>query len=399
MYSPLPRKDHKFFSKFWIMAKKSLFSAIFIAFSLFCNLSINGAEYPFALPQAESCDAPAPDSFRITSVGGHFISLKWKPVAGINAYFMLVSLQDSTGGWIPNQVFPNIPDTLITVNGLEGGKKYQFKISSKCPNGDISGLTSIIDGVTLIVDLTVGGRIPQNPLPINGIGIDYQKLPWLGFRVSGEGASGLFEVNVNDASFQPVAWIRRVYLTDKIVAVDDQGNFPIPGIPIIENVEIPFAIWNNLPEAELIGKVEIMKHQNFPGPPTVDILIADTDPDWKSQYTLTVLSAQGSIINPSGGGSGGTGQGLSSNNETRFVSAESPFAGHLDLKINNSGVQENNIPFFIFDGSGQLKSTGLFGPSDTHYRIEAQNWPDGVYYLICNNGHERSVLKIVKAGF
>ncbi|HAD12582.1 MAG TPA: hypothetical protein DCF33_09105, partial [Saprospirales bacterium] len=120
----------------------------------------------------------------------------------------------------------------------------------------------------------------------------YQSLHWLGFRVSGEGASGLFEVQMNDITFEPVAWIKRVNLTDKIVAADDQGNYPNQIIPIVDKVNIPFAIWNTLTIPPLVGKVEIIKHSNYPDPPTVDIIIdEDSIPGWKSQYTLTVLWA------------------------------------------------------------------------------------------------------------
>ncbi|HLP94670.1 MAG TPA: hypothetical protein VK168_11575 [Saprospiraceae bacterium] len=379
------------------MAKKSLFLAILIAFSLFGNLSFAEAKFQRALNQAESCDAPAPDSFRITTVGGSFISLKWKPVAGVNAYFLLVSLQDSAGGWIPNQVFPNITDTLITVDGLEGGKKYQFKISSKCPNGDVSGLTSIVDGIALIVDLTINGRTPVNPQPISGSGIPYQSLHWLGFRVSGEGASGLFEVQINDTTDQPLGWVRRVNLTDKIVAVNYIGEFPNQFFPVIENVLIPFAIWNTLITPPLVGGINIIKDTED-NPPTVDILIDDdSNPDWKSQYTLTVLRANSTIYIPPGGG--GTGQGLTKNNGNTFISAASPFTDHLELKINAPEFLTNNVSYFIFDGIGQLVSTGTLKASDANHKIETNTWPNGAYYLICNNGLERTVLKVIKAGF
>ncbi len=327
------------------------------------------------------------------------MSLKWKPVAGVNAYFLLVSLQDSAGGWIPNQVFPNITDTLITVDGLEGGKKYQFKLSSKCPNGDVSGLTSIIDGIALIVDLTINGRTPVNPQPINGVGIQYQNLHWLGFRVSGEGASGLFEVQVNDVTFEPVAWVRRVSLADKIVAVNFEGLFPSQVIPVVEDVNIPFTIWNTLLLQPLVGRVNLIKNSNFPEPPTIDIIIDDaSEPVWKSQYNLTVLWANSTIYVPPGGG-GGTGQGLTKNNGRTFISVDSPFTDHLTLKINDPEFPANYVSYFVFDGIGQLISTGNLNASDINHRIETHSWSDGIYYLICNNGQEKTVLKLIKAGF
>jgi hypothetical protein len=225
-------------------------------------------------------------------------------------------------------------------------------------------------------------------------------LHWLGFRVSGEGASGLFEVQVNDVTFEPVAWVRRVSLADKIVAVDEQGNYPNQIIPLVDKVDIPFAIWNTLLLQPLVGGVNLIKNSNFPEPPTVDIIIDDaSEPAWKSQYTLTVLWANSTIYVPPGGG-GGTNQGLTKNNGNTFITAESPFSDHLELKINASDFFVNNIiPFFIFDGTGQLVFTGSLSTEDGNHRIETQGWSNGIYFLICNNGQERTVLKMIKAGF
>lgn len=377
------------------MAKKTLFLAIFIAFSLFCNLGFTEAKGYAALTQVESCDAPAPDSFRVTGIGGYFMSLKWRPVAGVNAYFLLVSQLDSAGNLIPNQVFPNITDTLITVYGLEGGKKYQLKLSSKCSNGDVSSLTAIIDGITLIVDLTLGGRIPDKPYVISGSGIPYQSLNWLGFRVTGEGASGLFEVKVNDLGFEPLAWIKRVYLADNIVATNSNGLFPNPLNPIYQDVDIPFRIENILLTDPVIGKVDIAKFESPTGLKMVKIEKASTNPPWKSQYALTVLAAD-KVISPD---EGGTNQGLVMNDGNKFISAASPFTDHLELKINDSELLVNKVSFFIFDGVGQLVSTGTLNVADANHRVQTHNWSNGIYYLICNSGQERTVLKVIKAGF
>ncbi|HAD12583.1 MAG TPA: hypothetical protein DCF33_09110, partial [Saprospirales bacterium] len=94
-----------------------------------------------------------------------------------------------------------------------------------------------------------------------------------------------------------------------------------------------------------------------------------------------------------------TGQGLTRNNGSTFVSAESPFADHLELKINDPELLSNNVSFFIFDGAGQLISTENFNASDVYHRIETHNWSNGIYYLICNSGPDRTVLKVIKAGF
>ncbi len=252
------------------MAKNVHFIAVFLAVFLFTSMVVFASTPNFSdLRLVETCQAPAPDSFRVASAGGNFISLSWKPVWPGAAYFLTASEKNSSGGWVPIQIFPDIQDTSFTVDGLEGGKSYRFHISTKCTNGDISDLTAWVDGISLIVDLTLLGRTPKNPLPISGNGIPYQSYEWIGFKVSGNGASGLFEVEVNEDGDVPLAFIRRVNLGEKIVAVDGNDLYPIPMLPIIEDVAIPFRINQILPENNIsIGKINIIEHFS---PPSIDL--------------------------------------------------------------------------------------------------------------------------------
>lgn len=236
------------------MAKNLLLALLLctIPCSFTCLFAINeGNPNENKALKAEECNAPAPDSFRITSIGGSFISLAWKPAWVGASHVLSVSKREPSGEWTALYFISDVPDSSYTVNNLEGGKEYRFRIATKCPSGDPSELTSIIDGIALIVDLTLLGRIPINPTDADCQGIDYHSHNWVGFRISGKGESNLFEVKINEASDSPTGYIKRVATDNPIVAVNEDGFFPTPSFPIIESVPVAFRVRNIKPDGAI----------------------------------------------------------------------------------------------------------------------------------------------------
>ncbi|MDX1912475.1 MAG: fibronectin type III domain-containing protein, partial [Saprospiraceae bacterium] len=115
----------------------------------------------------ETCSLPAPDSFRITSIGGDFISLAWNPISTGALHTLVVLEETNQGGWTNFGLFQNLGGSSFTVDGLTGGNKYRFILATNCSNGDPSTLTAIVDGIALIVDLVLASRVPINPQPFS----------------------------------------------------------------------------------------------------------------------------------------------------------------------------------------------------------------------------------------
>lgn len=375
------------------MAKNVPFFVLLVAILalFFFNLQSAAAHNPVNAP-VESCDAPAPDSFRITSAGGNFISLSWKPVWPGASYFLVASEKNSAGGWVPMEVFPDVQDTSFTVDGLEGGKEYRFHISTKCPNNEVSELTAWIDGIALIVDLTLLGRVPKNPVEISGQGIPYPKLHWLGFRVSGAGASGLFEVEVNKNGDFPLAFIRRVNLEEKIVAVDWDNQYPHQFNPEINGVDIPFEIVHLFQESQIsIGKVDLTKHAF---PPTIDIEVTST---WKPEYQFQVLKADATISSPPGNTGGSQGLQAGQNRFGLQLDCPNPFGDLLEVSLLSDELAEEQITLTLFDAENRkIDSKNTTSPTNTCI-FNMSGLPSGLYFLVAEGENTYSVKKLIKA--
>jgi hypothetical protein len=374
------------------MAKNVPFIAVFLVLIAFSpsNLFSTPTHFRASMP-VETCQAPAPDSFRVASAGGNFISLSWKPVWPGAAYFLTASEKNSSGGWVPIQIFPDVQDTSFTVDGLEGGKSYRFHISTKCTNGDVSDLIAWVDGISLIVDLTLLGRTPKNPVPISGSNIPYQSYEWIGFKVSGAGASSLFEVEVNEDGDEPLAFIRRVNLGDKIVAVDGNDFYPIPMLPLIEDVAIPFQINQVLPENHIsIGNINLIEYFM---PPSIDLEIFGP---WKPNYEFQVLKADAVILVPPGNGSS---QGMQidpigSTLQPRF---NNPFSNQLDIDFGSELRSVSQVTISLFDSNCKKVACKQMGSATTQCSMQTNDFSKGLFYLVIESDSGVNVFKVIKS--
>jgi len=74
---------------------------------------------------SEQCDAPAPDSFRMTNAGIHFVSLAWQPVwTGAIHTIKVFKKEESSTTWTYLETFPDVPDYTFTVSNLQYLTKY-----------------------------------------------------------------------------------------------------------------------------------------------------------------------------------------------------------------------------------------------------------------------------------
>ena len=375
---------------------------IFLVLLLLCAFSISGTSLLAApLPgstanytlKADECDAPAPDDFRITSIGGDFISLAWQPAWVGATQLLSVSTKNSLGGWMLLYTLPNVPGSSITVDNLNGGKEYRFGISTKCPSGEVSERTSIIDGIALIVDLTLSGRIPFEPQTVSCSGIVYEDHTWVGFEVirNQNGISNRFHVDLKGLGSIPFGSIRRVTELNPIVAVAASGGFPTSFNSIIEDVFLPFKMsWVNADDQDDIGHVGIKVTTT--NPLTIDLCPILNDPakPWNSSYTFNSLTAS-IALKPRNEGEK---EGQSFENAPNF-NVQNPFFENLIVSIPQGFQTGNKASIQLISINGQVILTQTFEllGSQVSFPVVC---PPGVYFLQIGTDCNIQVLKVIK---
>jgi hypothetical protein len=347
----------------------------------------------------DECNAPAPEDFHITSIGGNFIALAWIPVWVGGDHTLTILENDSVGGWIPFDTIYNVPGASYTVEGLESGKEYRFILATNCSTGAPSTLNTIIDGITLIVDLAIIGRIPVKILPV-----DCNNIPlnnnWVGFKVEyingGISVANYFEfvivgASANNKFFSHVE-IRRVYRDLPIVAVDPDAQWPTCDVPIRFDVGTSFRMARLIgggPNKELIGWIKI--YQNSAS--SISICADYNHPTlpWKNAYTFTALIAPKAGVSP---GCGDRSDNLTTaNNEIR---AQSPFDEILTLFFPQSFSGDVKVNIRLLNTNGQSVMEQVVEGVTSQVAFPVRTLVPGVYILQIKTKEETHSLKVLK---
>lgn len=385
------------------MAKNFLFSLILsaLAYSPTFLLAFNCSTLEEYRPLTQNeCTIPAPEDFRVTERSTNYISLAWMPSSEGSGYSLSVAQKNLSGGW--DLVFSGIIvyDTFYTVGNLTPGAEYRFSLAARCSNGDPSIIVTHIEDGALILELVLGGRIPNNPQVVEDCANISLSHNWVGFRIDhqegGALVSNYFEYrrHAQTASAQQVTWIMRArYDNPPIYAARaDNQRFPTHGTPIIPALS-PFNIIRDLffePEPEVAGFV-VVAEKTFP--PRVGLCVLQSEP-WMSTYTFTPLVAESAakpsgLLNPDdriGDKHPDLGKPRAQNpfNETLtiFFPAQTSSTGYKDFRLLNS--------------KGQLLYQQRFESSFDQVSIPTTNISPGVHYLVIESPNEAYTLKVVK---
>jgi len=350
--------------------------------------------------KADECNAPAPADFNITSIGGNFIALVWIPVwVGANHTLDILE-NDGAGGWITIETINNVPGSSYTVEDLESGKEYRFILATNCSNGEPSELKSVIDGITLIIDLAIIGRNPNNP-----VAVDCSSIPlnqnWVGFKVeyvsSGISIVNLFELVVVEANspsnnFFSKVEIRRVYRVHPIVAIDQDEFWPNCDNPLIPNVGTPFRmarLFGNGPNKELIGWLNLVQNSSS----SISICPDYNHPilPWKNAYKFTALVSSKANNMP--------GCGNRSDNITAVyadLKAQSPFDQTLHVFFPPSFSENNNTNIRLLNAQGQMVLDQKLEIITTEVALPVRILTPGIYILQVESEGEVHSLKVIK---
>jgi len=386
------------------MAKKLLFLLLLCKINIFPH-SIFANTEPLIIQKtsiaSETCTLPPPDSFRITSVSSNYISLAWNPTWVGALYDLSIFEKNNSGGWTASTIVTNISGTSFAAENLIAGKEYRFKIASKCSTSDPSELTSFIDGITLIVELTTAGKTPLNPAQVNCLGIAYKNpaYKWVGFRVShyGEGGliSNLFEFEETESpgsgnNYYSKIKIKRVITDPIIVAADQIGEWPDP---IVKSN--PFYMLDNSNEGNPIDIGTIQVTRNLTFPPTIDLCQISSIPPWNDFYTFEALVAfkVSSSLSPTESEN----RIKSTPDITSTLQVQNPFKEALNITMSQPELNKRPFILYLLNTSGQVVLKTQLRESLDSYSVPVGSIPSGMYFLHIKTDYDVYTLKVCKS--
>lgn len=343
----------------------------------------------------EQCNLPAPDSFRITQTGGEFINLAWKPVFPGATHQLTIMESDGAGGYVTILVENHVPGDTYIADDLLPGTGYRFVLATKCPSGDPSEVKTIIDGITLIVDLTILGRQPVNPSPTSTCEYIPLGYNWVGFKVIGLDGDEFIEsdfelVFTNDAlinsNFNPRVKVKRVGLFNQIVASDEFDIYPKCNEPTLFDVSTKFKILKLIaggPNKEVIGYVNLslsfgtssfsvcpdLKDMIFPWKPNFDVIPIVSQKSGPPQLCPEDKLTQRELTDM-----------------TKGFYFLNPFNDHLAIKIDKNYFDVEEVNLMLIDMFGRILIDSVIDISkDNEHYVSSEFINSGVYTLVVNS--------------
>lgn len=383
------------------MTKKIFYTLFFLAF-LFWNSPIfayNGS-VPLGRGAMDAilCDAPAPDSFRVTGIASDLVSLGWIPAWTNATQTIEVILQDSSGGL--TVYFDNsVPGDAYILSSLDPGT-YKAIISTNCSNGETSFKKSEVQFSFKIIDLIIAGRIPKAPVAVEDCGsIKYLEHEWVGFEVTEieTGVSNMFEFVFSEGN---IPQIKRIVYNNPIVAVDENGTYPTFSFPSVKtNLSFQMDDLNDGVPDNLVNIGFIICADNFTSPPTVTLCVDYLNPPivWKPNYKFRALTAESVVTTfPNEPGSAGDKSDQENNIGDKFI-VQSPFGSNLNVFIPE--VPTTCGPGFchLFNMKGQKILSYSFGLDSPQLTLPVGFLISGFYYLQIETACFVKNFKVVKA--
>ena len=383
------------------MANKLLFLLLFSVFSLFPKFALASDFHSFPennRPNSTVCTAPPPDRFRVTSKSTNEISLAWESIWPGASQSLDVFLKNPSGGW--DTVFASllVSGESFTVVNLLPNSIYRFAIATKCEDGSTGILQSIFTDGTLIIELTINGRTPLNPVGINCTSIP-KNAPWKGFEISGPSKEGyitsIFQLDYcNDISASPLPQpcIKRVEHDNPIVATDENGSWPNFGQPIL-GTQSPFRIGlrnGTIMNTSTVGWVTLSST------PTHIVLCPvynHSEDPWNMSYNFSAIVAQQSSLHQKNEDQRSSSDML----ETDKVIPSNPFTETLTIFLPERLCNRNNLNFAVFNANGGLVVEKYVENNEiSTANIPTQDLAPGLYLLMIKSPTRIETVKIIK---
>lgn len=386
------------------MAKMKLFVLLFSFFNLLLiSWTPILASNEMGTTRLEQCNLPAPDSFRITQVGGDLIKLAWNPIFPGAQHQLIIMESDGNGGYVTILVENNVSGDTYNAGNLLPGTGYRFVLATKCASGDPSEVKTIIDGITLIVDLLVEGRKPVSPTTINGCEFIPAENNWVGFNIYKLGENfndnNYFEVKRESqetigGNSQARTKVLRHNLNGEIFATTLQGLWPDCDIKKRSIGGTRFRVDHKLQTGiiEIVGYVDIYFNSN---PPSFHICpdYSDLEIPWKPNYVFQPLYSMKSgepefcdEHKPSRPRSGVT--------STWFIT--NPFSSEIQITTQKEEQSVMVYSIQLFNLMGELVFDVPIDSSLLEAYIPTTNLADGIYIMLLRTNKGSETQKIIK---
>jgi hypothetical protein len=324
----------------------------------------------------DTCMAPAPDSFRVTVVGTNFATLAWVPAWPGALHAIEVEKEEPNGSWEPISIYTHVPGESFTVSGLESGAHYRAFIATYCDSLEVSSLKDDTDFSTLIVELSIAGRNPVNPVPVNCKNIAYADHEWIGFRVTNRKEAGdvtynFFEVTRPDEQSpqNSMGKVKRVFLNNRIVAMNLDKLWPTLSFPRRES-DNPFNMAWLKPNGLLdfaIGRIELIMEEDY-----CDICPVG---NWHSAFKFDPMVAEAVFSNSPD-------DDRSSNSSNKDCFIQNLFSDQLKVQLPFEGFESRDINVRLISMDGKTHFQTYISSQDGVFTINTESLKPQMFVLI-----------------
>lgn len=384
------------------MANKILLFVLLFSTQLFLEKSFAGNGQPVEGGGASTtnldCNAPAPDSFWVSARGGYFITADWTGVSLGATYTLKVYTRSNADmPWYLFESFSSLSGTSVTVYGVSISDECKMTIQTNCSDGTPSIYSkSLWDKI--IIELSTGGRIPINPVPISckSLPAPNGTINWVGFQVAqntGFAIKNVFEVLViHDPIGLTVIKINRVYENNVVFAANNAGVIPPPKAESGGDFLIVKKLVGQIPN--LIGSLLVTKNGAL-----ID-LCPNPDVPWDNSYSFVPLMStmvygfdapiitESAFYEPD----------YNSIQTRSVINVESPFNETLSIFMEKKKKNQGNIKLRIIDIYGKIVLNQQEQITSDNILIPTSTLPSGLYILLIEKDSEMQTFRIIKGG-
>jgi hypothetical protein len=377
----------------------------FICTTVFANLVTEPPTH--FVTQMGECNAPPPDSFRVTSVGHNFVSLAWNPNALGDNHLITVFQKNASSTWDSLYSVYVSSSSTYTLTNMDQIREHRVEIRTVCNNGDPSKLFSgLFPPFGLILELVIGKETPVSPVKLDDCTTINYNSPlnkWIGFELSfndGEGGNtitSLFEFEKVEEG-QTEALIKRVDEDNAsiLIAANHAERWPTVSIPSVKVYNFQFEVGHRNTQGGYDGfgflNVEL-------GSSTVAICKELIDPEkpWNNQYIFTPMVANQAAC-PTCPGTGGSKDEERSTQVTTFrkLKPQNPFIDYLNIFLNESNIENNTYFIELIDVNNRVLLKEQFDIPGSHVSIPTANIMPGFYLLRIQHNSTIHNFKVIK---
>jgi|GEM_PF-931015 len=385
------------------MEKKLLFSLLFGLLGLFFNPA-----YGFGAPKLlatipnliESCDAPPPDSFRVTSFSYNVVTLAWEPFAVGDDHLLTFFGENTSNGWDSLYSVELFGATSYTVANMNPAQKHKVQIRTVCKDGTLGTVSPpLIPPHGVILELVLFGDPPKIPEVVDCHKMYYTdpQISWVGFKISrpdvNEGEiSNFFQFEKVNNDPDVEARLKRVETENVLVAANLVGEYPTNFINVV-NADMLFMV-GEVENGTLspIGFVLMTIHGG--GTPSVDICKLENVPSrpWNPLYQFdAIIERNPPICN----GCPPTGERNLRNKHKDVIRVQNPVSDYLNIFFTQALFLGGTKKYTLLDISGKTIFQEQFKVTEPQIAIPIDSIVPGLYFLHVESEDDVQTVKVV----